>query len=113
MYIAKTKAKRKQKQSPRPRPVGVDLDDPDPSNWTEVIPEAPETLRFVSLLGGETIPPHSFGFVLCYVHAGFVPHPETELDTPVPCIRTRTVLGAGNLRNAVRVKRFKVGLAKT
>ncbi len=38
-------------EAPRGRVVQIDLTQPDRAHWQEVIPEAPETLQFVSLFG--------------------------------------------------------------
>lgn len=41
------------REAPRGKMVAIDLKKPDPSAWVTVIPEAPETLRSVSSVGGK------------------------------------------------------------
>ena len=39
-------------QAPRGRIIAIDITKPDPTNWKEVIPESPETMEKVTLVGG-------------------------------------------------------------
>ncbi|MCA9689109.1 MAG: prolyl oligopeptidase family serine peptidase, partial [Myxococcales bacterium] len=41
--------------APRGRVIAIDTKRPDPANWTTIIPEAPETLRSVSDVGGKLV----------------------------------------------------------
>ncbi len=46
---------RTDKDAPRGRVIAIDTHQPDPARWREVIPEAPETLEGVSLVGERLI----------------------------------------------------------
>jgi prolyl oligopeptidase len=79
------------RDAPRYRLVAIDLRDPDPDQWTEIIPEAEETLEAASFVGGS--------FVARYLKDAssfvrvFSPEGEIVRDLELPGIGT--VIGFG------------------